>query len=342
MSFDRKNLQLTLHCKLSGLPIGKLELLSVAGAIPYMSHWAEATVLHPVFSLDPERLFRYARNEWNRIAQRDGEPSLDEANILQVSFLAILHTLDCVKQDIPALPPLDVVETHLQSLLQLAYWKWHLESQQFRFPMYHISPVNTNADFSGIGDYLDLCFDVRRQYQAGVQRTAEKAKERAADEAARLLADTWMKPISRRQMLKWIQANLPSRYKPDGEGWIATLFLGGPTAIVEYTDDESELQLMEDIILGECPPGTGMMKKVRERLEEIRKIWGDHHLAFEIVIEDQHEGAIENPGPAPEPSAFPNKAQFFQARARWQIAQLAWEKSQRPPAPPVSPLSRMI
>jgi hypothetical protein len=202
-----------ITCKYSGLQIGVLEYDTVAGHMPYLSHWDNMVALHPVFSLSTGKLMAFARSEWNRLAKasEDEQTTQVEDNILRVCFLAVLHTLGSIKQEVPALPPLHVVQSNMSRLFAIAYWHHYLDSQRFKFPAYKINRLNKNAGFDGIKDYIDLCFDIKRDYEQGVDDLVEKEKALAAEKALKALRDSWVVPVSNKQLWRWVRAHLPSK-----------------------------------------------------------------------------------------------------------------------------------
>ena len=326
-----------LRCRLSGLVVGHLEVKTTAGCLPYLSHWDACIVKHPVFSMSTEKLLRFSRDEWSRLAQRatDEEIGEEESETLRVAYLAILHTLDCVKQDAPALPPLAVVVKTIQQLFVLSYWKWKLESERFSFPTLHLNSINRNLDFSNIDDYLLVCFNIRRDYEKKVREVDEVAKVKAAQDALVELNNTWIAPASKKVLFQWICSNLPEQYQPDGQGWLRTLFLGSDRVICTFEEDS--IQLCREIIESSCPNGTGVMFVVRKRLDAIDKAWNDHFSSYEIEMEDYAEGAgtlvngektiAPDPGPEPVIGQFlGNKARYYVTHAKWQIAKAAWKK----------------
>lgn len=327
-----------IHCNKSGLPIGTLEVATTAGALPYLSYWDKCVGYHPVFSMQTVKLLKFTQSEWTRLAQRaeDSEISDDESNILRVSFLAVLHTLDCVRQDEPALPPLHIVTTSIQRLFKLAYWKWRLESQRFAFPTLHLSKPNKNLDFSNLPDYLDLCFEIKAGYETKVREIEEQEKIRVAEEALIALNNTWITPTSKRMMWRWIEANLSEKHRKEDAEWMSAIFLGSPLVIQAQLDEN--LEWMEEIIMGDCPVGTGVMHAVRKRIDEVWQIWKNHNSVFEIDLEDFADPATKllingvkqaavHPGDRPTlASCDGNKAKFFVADAKWQIAMATWNK----------------
>lgn len=329
-----------LYCRYSGLLIGSLEVKTVAGALPYLSYWNDSLVCHPIFSLGAGRLLKFVEDEWRRIQKRPTEEDLtaDEAELLQVSYLALLHSLECVKQDIPALPSLDIVRLTIEPLFKLAHWKWYLEGKIFlKFPVMHINKLNKNSDFNNIGHYLDACFDVKRNYEKNVKDADEKAKIKAAHDALVSLNNTWITPPSKRILWTWIKTHIDSKYKADTEGWLSTLFLGGSNAIIEF--EEEDIDLAEEIIEAACPGGTGVLSAIRARLRQIRTIWDKHNNMWEVHLEDHAINAniyvngikvlAPDPGAEPKREEFIKVASFFVAQAKWKIAKAAWDADQK-------------
>lgn len=325
-----------LICKYSGLRVGQLTFSTVAGAVPYLMQWSELVPLHPVFSLNYQKLLDFSKSEWNRLAMRTANDELTDAeeDILRVCYLALLHRLECIKQDVAALPPISTVQATIQQLFALAYWKFHLESQRFRFPTLHISKYNDNADFKYIKDYLDTCFAVKKEYETKVNEVVEVEKLKIAEEALKKLSGEWITPTSKKLLWKWVRANLPEKYQPDAIGWLGTLFLGSNSTILEF--DKEDIALAEEIIVSSCPGGNSIMFAVRARLDTIAKVWEQHHESFEIQLDelDERSGTLVNgvqmdiphPGNAPQQKEFDSKGKYYVAVAKWEVAMAAWKK----------------
>jgi hypothetical protein len=289
--------------------------------------------LHPVFSLGPNKLLAFARNEWNRLAKAsaDEETTDKEDNMLRVCFLAVLHQLGSVKQEVPALPPLHVVQSNMSRLFALAYWHHYLDSKRFKFPAYKINKINQNAGFDAIKDYIDLCFDIKKDYEQGVDDLVEKEKAVAAEKALKALRDSWVVPVSNKQLWRWVRAHLPAKFDADAQGWMGTIFTGGERAILAFEKDE--LELMVDIVESECPAGTAIMYAVRARLEAVMQVWTDNKEAFSVDF-----GAYEDDSPldaarrmstapdsktAPLLKDYPTKAAWIRANALYYLQQRA-------------------
>lgn len=334
----------TLYCQLSGLPLGTLEVRQVAGHKPYMQNWNLLITRHPVFSMSTHRLLAFSRSEWNRLAKAsiDEVASDAENETLRICFLAVLHSLGSIKQDFPSLPPLHVAQSNMKALFSLAYWKFYLESKRFKFPSYRIT--RENADFAGIKDYFQVCFDIKTAYETETQELEDEEKKIAAAKAVKKLRDSWIAPISNKELWKWVRAHLPAKYEADAQGWMATIFLGNEKKILQF--DKEDITLLIDLILSECPMGTGMLRAVELRLQEIQKIWEDNKEAFTIDFDDfdldtpMQEARAISTAPtsqeAPKEKDFPTKVAFIKANALWYLQQRA--SQQQKPASAVTKL----
>lgn len=319
-----------LTCARSGVPIGTLNYVTCAGAMPYLSHWKEMVALHPIFSLPTPKLLAFARNEWNRLskASEDEQTTTAENTLLRVAFLAVFHSLDSVVQEAPSLPPIHIVQTQMTRLFALAYWKHYLESKRFAFPTFKINRLNANDRFENVHHYLDACFAIRDAYSKNIDELIEKEKIESADRALKALRNSWIVPVGNKALYRWVRAHLPEKYSADGQGWMSTLFCGNERTVLDFDTDETEL--MMEIIEGECPAGTAIMKAVRDRLEQILKIQKDHREAFSVDFEDylptDPASVADIPVVAlsePKQEDFDNKVLFIKARANWYLQQRA-------------------
>lgn len=345
-------LKYILNCKLSGVQIGVLEYQVVAGHMPYLSHWDNMTALHPLFSLPRGKLLAFARNEWNRLSKSvlDEVATDAETQMLQVCFLAVLHSLESVKQDVPSLPPIHLVQANMQSLFKIAYWKHYLDSKRFSFPEYKINKINANYKFDNIHHYIDTCFKIKEDYEEGVDDFAEQEKIAAAEKALKALRNNWASPTSNKQLWAWVKAHMPKKHEADASNWMQSIFLGKEQTILAY--DKDELELMEHIILAECPPGTGVLAAVMARMEAIFKIHSDHKEAFTVDFADYEDSeplatlraASKTPDSivAPRPQDFASKALYIRANALFYLQQRAIEAkttgAKVPDLTPVKPL----
>lgn len=322
-------LQYQITCKFSGLHIGTLDYEIVAGHMPYLSHWDNMVALHPVFSLSTAKLLSFARGEWSRLAKAadDGQATQHEENLLRVCFLAVLHSLECITQEAPSLPPLHIVQNNMNALFKLAYWRHYLNSKRFSFPEFKINRFNNNDRFENLNHYIDACFKVKEDYEKGLNDLVEAEKVAAADRALKALRDNWVTPVSNKQLFRWIKAHLPEKYQNDL--WMQALFCGSDKQILVY--DKDEIELLEAIITEECPHGTAILNAVRNRIAEIWQVFTDHKEAFTVDFEEldldstmQNARAVSSAPlstEAPKQSDYPSKALFIRANALFYLQQ---------------------
>ena len=332
-------LKYAIHCKLSGLQIGVLEYQVVAGHMPYLSHWDNMTALHPVFSLPRGKLLAFARGEWNRLAKAAADELTTDAenNMLRVCFLAVLHSLESIRQDAPSLPSLAIVQSNMQSLFKLAYWHYYLDSKRFSFPEFKINAANKNTKFDNLHHYIDACFAIKDDYDNGVNEAVEKEKIAAADRALRALRNSWITPTSNKELWRWVAAHMPAKYSADVSGWMSTLFLGSDKQVLNYLGDDQqgkeEIELLEQMILAECPPGTAILSAVRQRIDYIYKLYTDNKEAFSVDFADYEDSeplaALRAASKAPEsivaprPQDFASKVDYIKANAFFYLQQRA-------------------
>lgn len=318
-----------LRCTITGVPLGHLNLIISAGHMPYLSHWDKQICYHPYFSLEQSKLITFVRDEWNRLSREIINESItdQESTNIRVGFVAILYSLGSIKQDsgITILPEIGIVQSNLESLISLAYWQNYLDSKRFNFPFLHISKLNDNCSLIDVGDYLGACWKKKDEYESGMSEIVEKEKARIAEKAIIAIRNTFLKPPSKKLLWQWIKGNLPPKWAPDAEGWLATIFLGSVATSLEF--EIEDIELMEEIIQSSCPIGNSVMFAVKERINEIKKNFREHYDTFTIeedglaFIREIQEEQERDETPEPKQEDFgKNKAAFYVARAKWQLA----------------------
>jgi hypothetical protein len=321
-----KSYTLPLVCKRTGITVGSLNLATVAGHMPVIGQWKESMVLHPLFSLEATPLLHFARNTWFRFCsfnvEENGDPAITDKQVetLRVTALALLYQLTEIRQDIPFLPPWKDVSAHWSSLVALSFWKTYLDSKRFRFPSLHISRMESEFDLKS---FLNVCWDCKKSYETKVTEKIELERLKRAEEATIALRDelAGARPTSNRQLWRWFVANMPPRYKPDTEGWMATLFFAKGEEIRNFTI--ADVDLFEEIFLCECPTGSSISHAFSEILASKRKYLQDHFEAFEIMVPASITAAKEAgeiPVEEPQLKDFATRVQWLVARAKWKLA----------------------
>lgn len=323
---------LTLHlaCRFTGVKIGTLELFNTIGGYAQIQEWQESVMAHGIFNLPSIKLFEFVVKEYERIIKaEEAGGEVDDTN-LRISFFALLRTLDCIKQDFPVLPSRQVIYQNITRLWKLATWYHSLDSIKFRFPLYHISKLNENGELQNLNHFLSLYWDAKESYESGSKDIAEQARIRAAEQALDALSREWIVPVSKRILWKFVRAHLPEKYQPDAEGWLGTIFLGSRSTIADF--DEGDIHLHNEIIESSIPLGNPVNKVIRDRLNWISETWKDERTRFTILLDDFVPGTRINgvrvkppePGEQPKVDAYPSKAAFYVADAKWSLSVSAW------------------
>lgn len=322
----QKTYQIPLQCKRSGLVVGSLNVLAVAGHMPVVAQWKDSMVLHPLFSLQPVALLKFSRNTWFRYCNFTVEEGENEQltskqeQTLQVAALAMLHNLADVRQDIPWLPSWPDVSSQWASLMAISYWKCYLDSARFNFPAIHLSRME--SDFS-LRDYVQACWKVKKQYETTVNEKIELEKLKAAEFAAIALRDelAGARPTSIRQLWRWFVANMPKRYAKDLEGWMSEIFFSKGEQIRQFTI--KDIDTFEEYFLSECPIGSSISHAFTEVIASKRTYLQQHFEAFEIIVPQAiiaAKASGEISAIEPQLANYPTRVAYIIAHAKWRLA----------------------
>lgn len=316
-----------LICQRTGLTLGSLTVITVAGHVPFLSQWKDTQALHPLFSLESGALLKFAHNAWTNFCNLTVEEATNaqltdkQEKILQVTALSLLHNLSEVRQDTVWLPTIQEVSSCWSSLLQLSHWKNYLESKRFRFPAVRISKFNKGIDLQS---YLQDCWQVKKDYESKVREGVEAEKLASAEKALVALRNDLVTkaPKSKKLLWRWFLAHIPQRYARDTEDWMWDLFDAETEAeISEFTI--ADIDLFEEIVLCEIPTGSSVSHAFLERLAHKRKVLTTRFHTFEIlvpqIVQDQKDsGEISETQPVL--SDYPSKVAFLIATAKWKLA----------------------
>lgn len=316
-----------ITCTYTGVTVAAITVEKVAGRIPYLSQWKDTHALHPVFSMGPTELLQFGRDTWHQFCvlsqEESGMPAVTDRyeQLLRISTLAMLHKLSDVNQTIVWMPTLQEVFTNWTSLMQLSYWKVHLDSNRFRFPSIRISRNNNGIDLTG---YIQECWECKKSYESKVRELEEEERLKTAELALKGIRDevAGKSPRSKKLLWRWFLAHIPSRYAADTEGWMWTLFdAEKEDEISQFT--MGDIDLFEEIFLCEVPTGSAVSNAFLERLRHKRSILEAKFDTFEILVPNSiAEGAADGSIGLEEPilSAYPNKVAWMVAHAKWRLA----------------------
>jgi hypothetical protein len=320
-----------LTCQYSGSYLGKLELITVAGHVPYMTHWKQTQTLHPLFSLEPGALLKFAHNAWTNFCSLTPEQAADAAltakqeKLLQITALALLHAMADVKQDTPWLPTIQEVSGCWTSLMQLSYWKNYLESHRFKFPGLRISKrYGQDTPAVELQPFLQVCWQVKKDYETKVKEAVELEKLKSAELALVAIRNDLVTkaPKSKKLLWRWFLAHIPPRYSRDTEGWMWDLFdAETEEEIIQFT--LADIDLFEEIVLCELPLGTSISHAFLERLTYKRKLLQTRFSTFEILIPEAVQQEKDSGGISeiePQLKDFPSKVKWIVAHSKWKLA----------------------
>lgn len=350
LSFLPETKSLTLYCQRTGVAIASMQLMQQAGKLPYLSNWKDSQAFHPLFSLSQSHLLAWTRKNWNYLFRNTIDRASDlQKQQFQISFVAILHTLRCVDQQVPTLPSFDVVQTNMQRLLELAYWYNYLDSQRFKFPTLRISKTNGNHALDDIGVYFDICDSVRKDWETSKDALLEDVKLEAARRAEKAVAGSHVRAVSKKQLWNWFLASLSSnnskKYShPEWLEWkedAAKLWFASENGQLSFSADD--VDTIEEVFITECTLGTTVSHAFTRELSKIRENIINHNKIFEIdwtatigasggnvqrvdsagnkiagtSIEDNPP---EKPGDEPKLSGYSSRTDYIRAKAKWDVS----------------------
>ncbi len=329
-----KRYMIPLVCSRTGITMGNLATIAVAGHMPLLGQWKDTQILHPFFSMGPVALLQFARNSWLRFCALKPEETVDDQVVakqeqqLRAVALCMLHNLTEVRQDLPWMPDFKDVVTNWTALMSICYWKAYLDSQRFKFPQVRISKLERDLD---LRSFLQLCFKCKKDYETNVNEAIEEEKIRIAERAMRGIVDevAGKKPLSIKLLWRWFTLNMPSRYKKDLDGWMWELFSATEKDILDFT--VRDIELFEEIFLVECPTGSSISHAFLDVLRSKHALISQHFETYEIMIpnsiaEQVASGEIAASGPRPVLADYPSKVAWMVACAKWDLAQSSSRK----------------
>lgn len=347
LSFLPELKSLTLYCARTGVPVANMQLLQQAGKMPFLSNWKDSQAFHPLFSLPQAQLLAWTRKNWNTIFKHSAIDHVTDVQKEQfcIAFMAILHSLNCVDQQVPVLPQFHTVVTNMQRLLELAYWYNYLDSKRFRFPTLRINKLNLNTSLHDIHSYFDICDSVRHDWETSKDAKFEEAKLEAARRAEKAVRGTHIKAVSKKALWHWFLSSLQSsnskKYTlPEWMEWkeeSAKLWFGSENQQLQYSPDD--VDSIEEVFLSECTLGTGVSHAFTTELTKIRNHIVNHQKIFSIDWTETMKAKIkrtdalgnvigeedisvtppEMPGKAPDLCDYPSRAKYLVAKAKYDI-----------------------
>lgn len=324
-----------LICSRTGITVGSLATITVAGHGPMLGQWRDTMILHPFFSLNPVALLQVARNGWLRFCALSAEEAADQELIkkqeqfLQVAALAMLHNLTEVKQDIIWMPSWHDVASNWTSLMSICYWRAYLDSDRFKFPSIRLSKLERDINLKA---FLQTCFDRKKAYEKNIIELADQEKAELAEKIMKQQIDAvaGKKPLSPKILWRWFCAHMPPRYKKDLDGWMWELFTADESTVLEYT--MRDIELFEEIVVTNVELGSTISHAFLEVVRSKHKLLRQHFETYEILIpetiaEQVATGEI-SVSEEPKLKDFPSKVKWMIAHSKWKLAQPSARKHQ--------------
>jgi len=320
-------------CARTGLVIGSLNVIKVAGHAPYLRRWNDVQAFHPLFGLEFGALLNFSRSTWSYFCSMSQEQAANESftnkqeRLLQVASLALMYQIADIEQSIPWLPTINEVAHGWHSLLQLAGWKLHLDSQRFRFPSLRISKDNGGIELQA---FLHDCWECKKGYETRVRESVELEKLKRGEAALIAIKNelAGKSPRSKKLLWRWFIAHMPSRYAADTEGWMWTIYDAETVEELRVKGKEftlADIDLFEQIVLCEIPIGTSISHAFLERIAQRRKLLEEKFHTFEIIIPQMiADGVADGSITAEAPtlaSCGGNRIKFLVAQAKWKLSQ---------------------
>lgn len=332
---QNKKYLVPMVCKRTGLTVGAISLITVAGTQPLLGQWKDTQVLHPMFSLGHVALLQFARNSWIRFCALTAEEAADNEVVeqqeqqLRICTLAMLHNLTEFKQELPWMPEFTDVVANWQGLMSICYWRAYLDSQRFKFPSLRISKFEKTIDLRA---FLKLCFDSKKRYENNLSDLIEEEKSRVAEAAMKRIQDAvgGKHPISIKMLWRWFVSQMPARYKKDLDGWMWELFTASEKDVLDFTI--RDIELFEEIVVTEVETGSTVSKAFLDVVRSKHTLLSNHFQAYEIIIPDSIKEQVENGEivvtEEPKLADYPSRVKWFVAHSKWQLAQPSAQKHQ--------------
>lgn len=349
LSFLPETHSLSIYCHRTGVLIAHMDLIQQAGKMPYLSQWKDSVAYHPLFSLSQRQILGWTRKNWDRIFK---DATIEQVSPIQqqqlcIAFMAVLHTLDSIDQQHPALPSFQTVIVNMQRLIQIAYWHNVLDSSRFKFPTLKITKLNNNYTLRDIAAYLAICESKKKDWESSKEAKLEEEKTEMARRAEKAVAGSHIRAVSKKHLWNWFIASIADsngrKYQlPEWQEWKTDSeklwFASDTTILSHYSLDD--IQSIEEVYYCDCEIGSAVSHAFTKELERIKALLLNHEKIFSIDWEatmkpkavrvDQAGNPIgssvmsdkincPDPGVRPTPAMFSTKLEFLKAQAKWDV-----------------------
>lgn len=331
----------TIFCQNSGVALAQLEIRIFEGHLAYLEAHSDALYLHPFYRVSSSVLLKKFEDCLHHSQEQAWVLTHAEQQRLQLLTSAMMHSLGCIKQDRPTLPPFPIAAASSGRLLGLAKWFWFISSQRLEFPIYSISGKNDNLDWSNFKHWLDSAYLVREDWASKSRKLQIDAQKRAHEQSMREIKSESYRRVDTKKVWNWIHLQLADEYAPGRLETFKNLFLNGDLDISNWIlDDVEDLKIA---LVQHCDCGNEIMHFINKRLDGIAGLIKDFYSSFTILGQksspeasfgddeqtlqeqqfiaefDTRVAALESLPPAPQRADYQTLGLFLKAQAQWNI-----------------------
>lgn len=328
-----------ITCKRSGVLLASLHIHLFEGQLAYLDSHTESIYLHPFYRLAPVVLIKKLEDSLHRAQESGWIQSHKEQERLCLLTSALMHALDCIKQDRATLPTYVVASASAGRLLGLAKWFFFLSTQRLEFPVYSISGKNENLGWENFKHWLDAAYQIREDWASKRRQLDQDAKKRAHEASMKEVFSESYRRVDTKKVWNWVHIQLADHFAPGRLETFKSLFLEGDLNAHEWLlDDVEDVKIA---LVQHCDIGNEIMHFINKRLDGIRALIKDFHSSFTLLGTkesgtfggegqtpeealflgefDRRVEALEELPPAPTREGFATQGLFLKAQAQWNI-----------------------
>lgn len=336
-----KKYQFPLHCQRTGIYIGSISTINVAGHSPFLGQWRDSQAFHPVFSLPAGAKLKLARESYLRFCALSADEIANtelvakQEELMQVLLVAILHDMADVKQDSKWMPTFATTVANWKSLISLSYWRLYLESTRFKFPSFRVFPATADGDLRG---FLEACWERKKDYERGITAAIDREAAAQAAEAERIMVRirddiAGKRPMAPKLLWRWFEQNMPKRYTKDINGWMSDIFFANEKQLHQLEVTVKDIETFAEMAAAELPTGSSISHAFFEVVNSKHQLLANYYQGYAILDSDWEadfvvdqpttvagEAVAVEPQPEPQRHEFDSTAKYLIAKSKWHLA----------------------
>lgn len=329
----------TIYCQNSGVPLAKLEVNIFEGSLAYLEGHSDALYLHPFYRQSSIVLISKLEDSLHG-AQESGWILGDGEKLrLRLLISAMMHALDCIKQQGQSLPKFEYAAASAGRLLGIAKWYFYSTSQRIQLPTYSVSAKNDNLEWQNFKHWIDSAYEVREEWTATSRKISKEHQQKAYEDSLKDIKSEVYKRVDTKKVWNWIAIQLVDHIAKGRLVTFENLFLNGDLEAHEWlSDDVDDLQ---EALVQFCDSGNAVMFFVNKRLNGIRGLIRSFYSDFTLIrstdaakygVEEQttqekeffdgfdkQAESLESMPLPPKREGFATSALFYKAQAQWNI-----------------------